>query len=600
MNRAQSSLDWRVRVRRARDCLRQAVDSVADLRAVAARRGVIDDLLADLDRQLERTERTAVVALVGATGAGKSSLLNAFVGRPVAPEGVDRPTTRAPVIYAPRDADLKELLVACSNAAVDRATPTVVRYDAGEVGGTPYVLVDSPDLNSVAEEHRAVVRALADHSDILIAVLHRQSVIEEASVSFLDGFARRRGLVFVLNRSDELTEDSKRKLLEQLRELAATRWNAGNAPVLAVSARAAQSQADEPGWVSLQRLLHSYVEQTALRGVRRQNVLGVVSLLQERFLEVGEEVNADLQALPAEATAGLEELVERIARETDGLWQLRRADLDHLLWAEAAKRWDGPGGWALRVGGFGAAGLGAGVLLARRHPLLAAGAALGGGAAQEAQRAAEQRRLSDADGLLPTAGELSAWHQEALSAARIRAARLAGEPATMSLPAAETAYAATSAAVGDAWQTLVNRDLPDAAERSLLRLLRLLLDLPVYALAGWVLFQAGSGFVRGEYVGVDFLVNALLLVVAYLFAVGVLVRRGLGFRSRRLLRVARARSAAALRAWQEANVHAVRETVAESTARLDDLGRLADRWAAELGGEAEAAAGTNGAGREDG
>jgi predicted GTPase len=409
--------------------LRGLVDAVAALRAVNARRAVVDDLLGDLDRQLERIERTAVVALVGSTGAGKSSLLNALVGRPVAREGVDRPTTRTPVIYAPHDADLEDLLAACGTATGGE-TPTVVRYDAASAGGPPYVLVDSPDLNSVAAEHRAVVRALADHSDILIAVLHRQSVIEEAAVSFLDAFARRRGLVFVLNRTDELTDEARARLMQQVRELAATRWHAGDAPVVAVSARRAQAHAGEPGWMSLKEVLQSQMQETVLRGVRRQNVFGVVSLLQEEFRHVSGEVDEDLQTLPAEASAGLDKLVERVTSESDLLWQLRRADLDHLLWAEAAKRWDGPGGWALRLGGFGAAGLGAGMFLARRHPLLAAGAAIGGSAAQEAQRAAEERRLSDATGLLPSAGDLAAWYGEALSPARIRAARLAGEPAT--------------------------------------------------------------------------------------------------------------------------------------------------------------------------
>jgi ATPase subunit of ABC transporter with duplicated ATPase domains len=51
-----------------------------------------------------------VITLVGSTGAGKSTLLNALAGRRIAQEGVDRPTTREPVVYAPEDADLGELV----------------------------------------------------------------------------------------------------------------------------------------------------------------------------------------------------------------------------------------------------------------------------------------------------------------------------------------------------------------------------------------------------------------------------------------------------------------------------------------------------------
>jgi ABC-type transport system involved in cytochrome bd biosynthesis fused ATPase/permease subunit len=71
---------------------------VAALRAVSARRGELDRLLGDLDRQMGRVQRAAVITLVGATGAGKSTLLNALAGRRIAQEGIDRPTTRRPVI----------------------------------------------------------------------------------------------------------------------------------------------------------------------------------------------------------------------------------------------------------------------------------------------------------------------------------------------------------------------------------------------------------------------------------------------------------------------------------------------------------------------
>src|SRR5690349_13625232 len=101
--------DLRVTLEALRRRLHAQVDVVAPLRAVAERRPELDGLLADLDRQIARVQRAAVITLVGATGAGKSTLLNALAGRRIAQEGVDRPTTRQPVIYAPLDADVAEL-----------------------------------------------------------------------------------------------------------------------------------------------------------------------------------------------------------------------------------------------------------------------------------------------------------------------------------------------------------------------------------------------------------------------------------------------------------------------------------------------------------
>ena len=111
----------------------------------------------DLESQLGRVAEAAVITLVGSTGAGKSTLLNALVGRPVATEGTSRPTTTAPVIYRPRDADVRELL-----DGLPGDPPRVVDYDP-DAGGrwTNQILIDAPDTNSVATLHRDVVEALA-------------------------------------------------------------------------------------------------------------------------------------------------------------------------------------------------------------------------------------------------------------------------------------------------------------------------------------------------------------------------------------------------------------------------------------------------------
>ena len=259
---------------------------MAGLRAVAERRGEIDRLLEDLDRQLQRVQRAAVITLVGATGAGKSTLLNALAGRRIAREGVDRPTTRRPVIYAPRDADLEELLDPAVESPAGHESeggPVVVRYDAAGGRWTAQVLIDAPDLNSIDEQHRATVTALAERSDVLVVVLHHQSIVEEASVSFIDAFAGRRRLLFVLNRADELTPASREALLGQLRHLAATRWRAPGAPVLSLSAREAQSQPSAEGWSELCEALDELVRESAIGAVRRLNALGTAARLETVF-----------------------------------------------------------------------------------------------------------------------------------------------------------------------------------------------------------------------------------------------------------------------------------------------------------------------------
>jgi energy-coupling factor transporter ATP-binding protein EcfA2 len=566
--------ELRRRLAAQRDRLRRDVERVAGLRAVAERRREIDHLLEDLDRQLQRVQRAAVIALVGATGAGKSTLLNALTGREIAREGVDRPTTRRPVIYAPRDADLGELLepaVASPAGHESEGGPVVVRYDAPSGRWTAQVLIDAPDLNSIDEQHRATVTALAERSDVLIVVLHHQSIVEEASVSFVDAFAGRRRLVFVLNRCDELLPAARDALLEQLRHLAAERWRAPSAPVLSLSAREARSQPCAEGWMELCQALDELVRESTIGGVRRLNALGTGARLEAIFRSVREETAADLEALPDDAAAGYERLAEHCARECAARLELRQADLAALLRAEAAKRWDGPGGWALRAGGPSTIGLGAAAALAGRSAILAAGTAAGALAAEQVRRTMRDRRVAASSSLMPGAGEFAAWYGEALSPARVRAARLTGVAESLGLPSEEWARASAAAAVDEAWGTLVDRDLPLAAERSILRFFRLLLDLPVYALGAWIIYQVGRGFLAGQYAGVDFLLNAALLLGAYLFAVRLAVRRGLSARARRLLAEVIGHTRRRLGAQADEVRASVRAEVAEQTETLDRL-----------------------------
>jgi GTP-binding protein EngB required for normal cell division len=579
------SAELRSALDRLRARLHDDLGVVGRLRAVAQRRAELDRLLGDLDRQVARVQRAAVITLVGATGAGKSTLLNALAGRRIAQEGVDRPTTRQPVIYAPHDADVGELV----GPEIDRPEgrdseggPRVVRYDATSGPWTAQVLVDAPDMNSIDEQHRATVAALAERSDVLVVVLHHQSVLEEISVSFVDAFAGRRQLLFALNRADELTPAARDALLQQIRELAATRWRAPQAPVLAISARAAQSEPRAEGWAAFCVALHELVRDSAITGVRRLNALGTASRLGALFAAVRADAGDDLAALPADAAMGFDALGERCAAEVADRLALRRADLSALLWSEAAKRWDGPGGWAVRSGGLASLGLGAGAAIAARNPLLGVGTAAGALAADHVQRALREQRLSDGALLVPGSGDFDSWYAEALSAARVRAGRLAGDSAALGLPPAEMARGTAALAVEEAWARLVERDLPAAAERSWLRFFRFALDLPVYALALWVLYRVATGIWSGNYAGVDFLLNAALLLTAYLFAVRLAVRRGLGLRARRLLADVILRSRQALGAQADAARSAVRHAAAEQSAALGRLAGLESAWRAEL------------------
>lgn len=125
--------------------------------------------LASLDAPL-----LAVVG--GSTGAGKSTLVNSFVGRVVSPSGVLRPTTRHPVLlHHPQDSSWlgqDGLLPGLERASdLDAASAgsalLLVADDAVPPG---LMLLDAPDVDSVVVENRELASTLLDAADLWLFV----------------------------------------------------------------------------------------------------------------------------------------------------------------------------------------------------------------------------------------------------------------------------------------------------------------------------------------------------------------------------------------------------------------------------------------------
>lgn len=189
-------------------------------RAVELGRGrlpsaIVEPAASALERIGERASRSpdrTVVALLGATGSGKSSLLNALVGEDLARVAVTRPTTRAPlaVSYGGGAADLLDWL-----EVPDR------RERAAD--GTGLVLLDLPDIDSTEASHRAIATRMADTVDVLVWVLDPQKYADAVvHFDYLSPLARSADVTLVvLNQVDRLPASEVRGVVAHLRELLA-------------------------------------------------------------------------------------------------------------------------------------------------------------------------------------------------------------------------------------------------------------------------------------------------------------------------------------------------------------------------------------------
>jgi len=217
--------------------------------AVEAADGRVDPALLDearavAERARERGGLSAehtVVALAGATGSGKSSVLNAVAGADVAQPGVRRPTT-AHAMAAVWGDGADPLLDWLEVGRRHRMGPA----DAGV--GTGLVLLDLPDHDSVVTEHRLRAERLVQRADLLVWVVDPQKYADAAlHEGFLRPLAGRAEVVVVaLNQADRLTPDETTAMLGDLRRLVADDGLDG-ARVLAVSARTGQGMDDLRG-----------------------------------------------------------------------------------------------------------------------------------------------------------------------------------------------------------------------------------------------------------------------------------------------------------------------------------------------------------------
>ena len=212
------------------DALRRAREA-GEGRVPAALATEADELLARAGQRRSRSPDYTVVGLFGATGSGKSSLINALVGDPIARTHVRRPTTSEALaaVWGPEGAvELLDWL---------GVRERVVRDAPLDARASRLILLDLPDFDSVEAGNRAIAEKLAAQVDALVWVVDPQKYADAVlHAQFITPHARHGAVtLIVLNQIDLLRPVEQQQVIASLREIV-TRDGIPRARVLPVSA----------------------------------------------------------------------------------------------------------------------------------------------------------------------------------------------------------------------------------------------------------------------------------------------------------------------------------------------------------------------------
>jgi energy-coupling factor transporter ATP-binding protein EcfA2 len=159
---------------------------------VTSLRTQTSELTLRLDK-LEAEPSMLTVVLLGGTGVGKSTILNALAGSRIASSGIQRPTTQYSTVYHHESIHVEALpepFRQCRSVAHQREE---LRYK---------ILIDTPDMDGSVVEHHDRLKQILPVADAVLYVGSAEKYHDRAVWDVMKEHAQSRAFAFLLNKWD--------------------------------------------------------------------------------------------------------------------------------------------------------------------------------------------------------------------------------------------------------------------------------------------------------------------------------------------------------------------------------------------------------------
>jgi hypothetical protein len=157
----------------------------------------------------QKASRPLIVAFMGGTGVGKSSLLNRLAGQAVARTGIERPTSREVTLYHHQSVAIQHLP---GNWPIERIK--IAQHE--DASKKNIIWIDMPDFDSTEHSNKDLVLQWLPHIDVLLYVVSPERYRDDKAWRLLLAEGGRHAWLFVLNQWDrgqiEQYEDFRQQL----------------------------------------------------------------------------------------------------------------------------------------------------------------------------------------------------------------------------------------------------------------------------------------------------------------------------------------------------------------------------------------------------